>query len=138
MYCSIEEAWPQFYNKQVIEKFTSKPKKIEVSASEYDEYVKFKNNKSTDIIPPVAPVIPVAPIAKACADKVEHFTNENTCSITLTHIQNCNHCMKEIYKRLNVHSKFDISTFINKENKDIITVVLIGLLMILIMNLCKN
>jgi len=79
--------------------------------------------------------------------------NNLKCDDVLDHISNCNECLRNIYKKYNLFgiphnglSQLNIFTelsngfnkLITKENRDVVTVVLIGLLVILILQLLKS
>lgn len=74
-----------------------------------------------------------------------NHTNNNThnkCDDIFEHINNCEICMKRVYKQFNCIGRvntFDfLSVFNNNENKQVMSVVLTGLLVILILQLFKN
>lgn len=136
MYCTIEEAWPTHqlnslkHNNDYIKDVNKK--------ENYNEFMKFidkkkeekKENKEN----------------KENEEKelTEHFNNNydkykilnNQCNSALNHISTCDDCLKKIYKKYNCSKNNNILLeLITNENKDIILIAFIGLLVILILQL---
>lgn len=115
MYCSLEEAWPNY----------SKPKNIIERYSEKEQ----ENIKNIE---------PIESSSNHQANLSETHL-KNNCDDILAHIQKCDYCMKEIYKRYNCNNmNINMLASLSKEQKDIISIILIGLLVLLVLQLFKN
>ena len=123
MYCSIEEAWPT-HQLNSLKRNNDYIK--DVNQKEKNEKEKPEKEKTED-------------------DITEHFTNNynkykilnNQCDLMLNHISNCDDCLKKIYKKYNCSKNNNniLSELITNENKDMILVVFIGIVVILILQL---
>jgi hypothetical protein len=129
MYCSIEEAWPinqltNIKNKKELAKDVDE----NIFKENYNEFKKFISEKE----------IKAKQNQNLNENMIEHFENRNNkCDNILDHIYNCDECLKKIYKKYNcsVSDNNILSTFITKENKDVVAIVFIGILVILILQL---
>jgi hypothetical protein len=140
MYSLLEEAWPDFQpNRNAIEKFSSETSMMDssakrfVSADEYEQFISFKQNELSQRKRPS-----IEPLNNQTMMHSHQNQKDTGCHQILEHIHRCDYCMKEIYKRYNCNRSdlpIDISQYITPENKDVITVVLIGLLIILVIQL---
>lgn len=149
MYCSLTEAWPALYPDNKSESRQSKnDDTVNVSEKDYIEFKKYietrENSKETEV--------------KKYKNNIEHFENSKDvelkeevhkyhkihrdidCDEILDHIHNCKSCMKKMYMRYNCFGNKDNNIFSDmiKENKDIVTVVIIGIMIILILHLFKD
>jgi len=139
MFCSIEDAWGEksFTDKQIF-KQSDRPEHFENNGSKEHLYSKYMELKEMFGNTP---------------DAVEHFGHESNdsqvCSAVDAHMAKCSHCRRkyqfdnsQIYSR-NRHRtqpySFDFSNLSMgwgiRSNKDIVTVFLIGLLVILLLQL---
>lgn len=114
MYCSLAEAWPDF-------------------------------NSSSQSIPTLSQKF-------QSTNKIETFdikpssqlqdTRLSNCKYILEHIQNCDYCMKELYTKHMSSSPFKFNNpfhnLITADNKDVISAIFIGLLIILILQIFKS
>jgi hypothetical protein len=138
MYCSIDEAWET-------SDFFQRNKKIKTSETiidndEIEEFKQFKahknsNQKNTNNT------------SHYHEHEIEHFTDDKsgntvniTCDMILNHLDNCDVCLKRVYKKYTcLGNKEDIlSKLITKENKEVITVILIGFLVILTLQIFRT
>lgn len=114
MYCTLDEAWPDIVSiKQNNNQHFKHTQNNNIHEHFKESQLKYNDN---------------------------HLTTQN-CKNILFHIQNCDVCIKEIYKKymcMNAKYYNPFNNLITKENKEIISVVLIGLLVILVLQLLKN
>jgi hypothetical protein len=171
MYCSIEEAWPELeinkrnsikredakQSEQVV-KYNVLEEPLRINADDYDDFKLFMNlknnsgtreslqqiinnkNKNSNVHTKLAPT---------SSNLLETFDDNknNKCNIVIEHIQNCDECLKNLYRKYNLLIKpstvlSDLSKTFNNmitpENKDIVSVVLFGLLVILTLHLIRS
>ena len=170
MYCSIDEAWPKKIdhlkdknpnNDLICNNKTEEP--VKMSSDLYEEFKNFMNLKKKETyIEEFAEQNP----ARAELGKINNHNNNNNnnhnnhnnhyeynnehkkhnihfnCDDYFEHINNCDICMKKVYKNFNCLGKNNGLEFLSmlniNENKQVISVVLMGVLVILILQLFKT
>lgn len=158
MYCSLQEAWPdyqfgnntnqesnvknniQMANKHVniIENNDSATETknntniYTLSKNEYEEYQRFLHNKTNKNN--------IAIEHFTLDDKIESHVNSLKCNDVLNHVHNCDICLRHIYKRYNClgNREHNMFNMLSKDQKDIISVILVGILVILILQMSYN
>jgi hypothetical protein len=139
MYCSLDEAWPQLNinkYKQNNQYSQSSNKSNLLNNHDYEHFNEFMDGKN----------------------KNETTREHNIdCNIVMNHIAGCDNCLQELYKKYSFvrcidSNGVDQNTLINffkdlsnnvikivgKENKDIVSSILCGLLIILVLFYLKN
>jgi hypothetical protein len=164
MYCSLTEAWPALYPDNKSEPIRSKnDDTVNVSEKDYIEFKKYietrENSKEMNAKKYKNNIEHFEETGvKKYKNNIEHFENpkddelkeevhkyhkihrDMDCDEMLDHIHNCKSCMKKMYMRYNCFGNKDNNIFSDmiKENKDIVTVVIIGIMIILILHLFKD
>jgi hypothetical protein len=142
MYCSIDEAWET-------SDFFSRNKKIKTSEpiidNEIEEFKLFKANKKSKN----NKYEYEQEYEHEHKDNIEHYTETEdntinksniTCDMILNHLDKCDICLKRVYKKytcLGNHENI-INKLITKDNKEVITVILVGFLIILTLQIFKT
>ena len=167
MYCSLEEAWPQWGTD--IQRGTNIQRGTDIQlgtniqrgtdiqrGTELGHHTNLKSNNPvaikniesfSELDKPIVSESPptkseILPINLPISEQLQEHQD------ILDHIHNCEHCMREIYKRYNcggksmlnmsVLNQLNINSLVSKENKEIVTIMLLGLLVILILQLFRN
>lgn len=145
MYCSIDEAWET-------SDFFSRNKKIKASEpiidnDEIEEFKLFKANKKSKNNKYEYEHEHKHEDNHDHDHNIEHYTEDTTnnksnitCDMILNHLDTCDICLKRVYKKYTClgNNEDILNKLITKDNKEVITVILIGFLVILTLQIFKT
>ena len=155
MYCSLEEAWPDYHPKvQNVKQSQSNivntihNSSISISEDEYKEYIKFKEDSKKNITEHFIDV----PITKLNNNKSTHKHKKNIhidsdseyesdhemdCNRIMEHIGSCKKCLNRIYAkyRCSGNKSNNFMGILNKEQKELFAVILLGIIVIIILQI---
>jgi len=150
MYCSIDEAWNNYSN---FKPHSHSHKNNSLNNSHHMSHSQEINDDNDALLKDFKHFLSLKNKADepiVANKKIEHF-NESLVPTTkemqqsnmnhqyfLDHISSCEECSRMIYKRYNYGRNNNILNLITDENKDLISVVLIGILTILILHLFNS
>lgn len=126
MYCTIQEAWP---NIEPINPINNQPIIESLEDNDIKDYLAWKQLKDAGLTIPNESLEPLETLAQECITTLNHFNK-------------CEKC-KNYYKKINKNILYDLNNILNnlnvnlidKNNKELIVMFLVGMLLILIFHL---
>lgn len=172
MYCSIEEAWPNYpsnhlmnrnnnlssnKNQEIIRENFIQPESLteennstsknlySISQKEYNEYQTFlkektkqeKSNQENDLIEHFIDNKKPKKQSINQNDDSESEYDDIKCEYILNHIHKCDKCLKKIYMKYKCigNKNNNVLNMLDKNQKEVLTVVLTGILVIILLQL---
>jgi hypothetical protein len=139
MFCSVQEAWPEYYN------YKNNDKNNVYNDNRVDNYKKPYINQSIGANPHLKSQKRDQEIKKTNT-KIEHFNDDqieefneeyfnNECEQIMQHIEYCNKCKQKLNIMKNNNSLINKINNISEETKETVIIFLIGFIVILLIHL---
>jgi len=171
MYCSIEEAWPNYPQNNIMNRNNDYPSinninknnknndLYSISKKEYEEYQQFlkakqeqeqeQEQEQRQIIKRQEQEQRQPYYRQSYDNSIEHFVDskmknnnnldydEIKCDYILDHIHKCDKCLKKVYMKYNCvgNRNNNIFNMLDKNQKEVLSIVLTGILVILLLQL---
>lgn len=157
MYCSLEEAWPDYHpNVHNVKQsqsnivHTNNNSSISISDEEYKEFIKFKEDSKKNItehfidISTTKQNVPNSKInyrhkknIPIDSDSEYESDHDINCDKIIEHIGSCKKCLNKIYAkyRCSGNKNDSFMEIFNKEQKDLFSVALLGIIVIIILHI---